>query len=71
LRSFAYPTPQCQNTGFFILKNNGVLQDVNGYARISTQDQNLDLQIEALTKAGYKKIFNDKMSDGAIFYLLI
>jgi len=33
-----------------------------GYARVSTQDQNLDLQIEALTKAGCKKVFNDKIS---------
>jgi DNA invertase Pin-like site-specific DNA recombinase len=33
-----------------------------GYARVSTQDQNLDLQIEALTKAACKKIFDDKVS---------
>lgn len=32
-----------------------------GYARVSTQDQNLDLQIEALTKAGCKKVFEDKI----------
>ena len=32
------------------------------YARVSTQDQNLDLQTEALTKAGCKRIFNDKIS---------
>src|ERR1700678_2954680 len=33
-----------------------------GYARVSTQDQNLDLQIEALTNAGCKKIFHEKTS---------
>ena len=33
-----------------------------GYARVSTQYQNLDLQIEALTKADCKKIFEDKIS---------
>ena len=33
-----------------------------GYARVSTQDQNLDLQREALTKAGCQKVFEDKVS---------
>jgi len=33
-----------------------------GYARVSTQDQNLDLQTEVLAKAGCKKIFDDKIS---------
>ncbi len=33
-----------------------------GYARVSSKDQNLARQIEALTKAGCKRIFQEKQS---------
>ena len=33
-----------------------------GYARVSTDDQNLDLQKDALTRAGCEKILEDRQS---------
>jgi len=36
-----------------------------GYARVSTDDQNLDLQADALTKAGCERLFRDQVSGAA------
>jgi DNA invertase Pin-like site-specific DNA recombinase len=39
---------------------------VFGYARVSTKDQNLDSQIDALKKAGVDKIYEEKISGGRV-----
>ena len=33
-----------------------------GYARVSTDDQNLDLQRDALTRAGCTRLYEDRIS---------
>jgi DNA invertase Pin-like site-specific DNA recombinase len=35
-----------------------------GHARVSTSDQTLDLQLDALADACFQKVFTDTISDG-------
>lgn len=38
------------------------MSDLIGYARVSTEEQTLDLQIDALTEAGCSNVYTDKIS---------
>lgn len=44
------------------LKGSDIRMSIIGYARVSTRDQKLDLQIDALKKYGVDRVFSEKMT---------
>ena len=51
-----------QNDSLFMSFNKDIIKMLIGYARVSTKEQKLDLQTNALHERGCKRIFEEKVS---------
>lgn len=57
-RSALFPRP----SGYQLIKHRGGHAQLIGYARVSTREQNLDAQLDALGKAGCCRVYAEKVS---------
>src|ERR1700690_2841661 len=53
--------PRRARTGRAPLRRSAPAGQLIGYARVSTEDQSLALQLDALKKAGCERVFSDKL----------